>query len=141
MEKERKNSIFILFFILLVSCNDLRKRDNELIDQYDRKLIEIKGDSALFVSKETVNSFFMKDSYLFEIKDVKINDNVCFFDGKGNIVYQAICRDIKDNLIYLECLDFKTKKEYITYITFTDYGNIKELKKFDVTDVKVFRDK
>ena len=141
--KGKATRILILFICFLFLCckESPFDREQKMINQYDKEFLRIKGDSALFVSKETVANFFMQDSDMFELKNVKVNDNVCFFDKDGNIVYQAICRDIKGSLIYLECLNFDTKENYIITITYSDYSKIKELKKFEVEDVKVFRDK
>jgi hypothetical protein len=141
-EKVRKNKLsFLVLCIMLFSCKENNiKREEKLIDDYHRQAIEIKGDSLYFVSKETVNNFLMKTSTKHSLEEVEINDNISFLDKNGNILYQVTCRDIRKPLIYVDCTNLNTKKEYRTTISVNDYRNITDLYKFDIDTVVIFRE-
>lgn len=108
-----------------------------MIDDYHRKILEIKKDSALFVSKETVNSFFRKKYQELPIDSLAVGDNISFFDINGNIFYQITCIKKVNNNFIVKCLNLKNQEYYTTKF---ELDKILALNGKEITSIKIFRD-
>lgn len=129
------NKFFYLIIVLMFfSCG--YNQEQKMIDEYHKKVIESKGEKALFISKQTVESFMLKRYEIIDIENIKKEDNISFFDSEGNIFYQVNCTKVLNDVIYIKCLNLNTLKEYET--TF-EINNIIDLKNKDVSSIKVFR--
>lgn len=144
-----KRSFYLLSFILiaLISCRNLtekdlnvHKKDSLLINSYHKEAIKIRGENEFFISKEDFNAI-VRNFFETEIRDynnIMKNDNVFFIDTIGNVQYQSIVYEVKNDSILIECEELYTGKKYITHF---DIKNIKDLNYAYPYIIKIYRSK
>lgn len=96
----------------------------------------MKGDSLYFISKENIGAIINHEE-LKPLSEVKLNDNISFFDKNGNVVYQAICVNIVKDTLVLSCFDLDKKEEYFAKVTINNFENVRDLKKFEIEEIKI----
>jgi len=124
---------FLLFMVLACKSPYNKKvetsfeREKRMIGEYEKQTIKEKGNLTYYIPKEHVHWYFNENKF-HSINNVQKNDNVCFFDSTGNIVYQALVEEYENSEITLKCLDLK-KAEYY-YIKFNQ-GNLNNIRDLD----------
>ena len=132
-----------LVSITLNQCNQnpsnketATQREQRLISEYERKTVIEKGMETYFIPREHVSWFYYKENF-YDTNQAKVNDNVCFFDTLGNIVYQARVVDILNSTKIIKCQNLKTAEYYITVLK---QDSILDLKKQYPLLIKLYRD-
>jgi hypothetical protein len=109
----------ICFFFILNSCRIETINDKDYGDLYQKEMLKEKKHDYYFIDYEYVESILKSQIRILKTDELRKNDNVCFFDIDGNIIYQAVVDsvDSKSNFIQLEYLNLKNGNKIYDTLT------------------------
>ena len=106
-----------LIVLLILSCStkeNMYERDERLIGEYHRQIMEERGRKYLFISKEDAKAIYENKNEV-SISNARPEDKVIFIDIEGNVIYQAmIINNSTSKPPTIVCLDLDTFEKYET---------------------------